>query len=82
MQITVRAQALSGTKADVVAIPLRKLEKSGKLPAPIAAFDRAHGGAIAAAVERGDFAGKANQAVVVHPTGKGAPARALLLGLG
>jgi len=83
MQVHVRTTPLAEVRADQVVIALRKLEKdSARLPRNIAAFDRAHGGIVREVVARGGFDGSAGQCVVVYPSGRSAPKRILLVGLG
>ena len=89
MQVSVRAQALSKARADLVVVLVTQLTaKSPKskapkrLPPAVAALDRACGGPIAALVASGDFEGKRGETALLYPTGKTAPGRLLLIGLG
>jgi leucyl aminopeptidase len=89
MQVSVRSTALSTAKADLVAIAITEMADRGgktkRLPPSVAAFDRAHGDAIRALVDCGDFSGKSGESALVYasPKGKtGAARRVLLLGIG
>ena len=85
MQVSVRTTALSIAKTDLIAIAIKELDGKQKRLAPaVAAFDRAHGGAIRALVDCGDFSGKNGESALLY-AGSGAKGRAkrvLLLGLG
>ncbi|HZF17583.1 MAG TPA: leucyl aminopeptidase [Steroidobacteraceae bacterium] len=54
----------------------------GTLSASARELDRLAGGRLAALVERGDFTGKPGDTLLVGDLGAGAPARAILVGLG
>ncbi|MEE3330897.1 MAG: leucyl aminopeptidase [Myxococcota bacterium] len=86
MQVSVRTTALSTTRAELIAIAIKELDgKQKRLSPAAAAFDRAHGNAIRAVVDCGDFSGKAGESALLYttPGGKSAKTRrVLLLGLG
>jgi leucyl aminopeptidase len=83
MKLTVESQDLARTSVDLLAIPLCSLQARGaKLPARVAAVDRALGGQIEAAVRSGDFKGRVSDQHVLYARGKTGPKRVLLLGVG
>lgn len=69
-----RAPAGHSTPLLALAVP------AGALPASLAAVDTALGGALARVYASGDFAGKKDEVVLLHPAGPAA--RVLLVGLG
>jgi leucyl aminopeptidase len=83
MLVTADSRSPLEAQADLLVVPLAALDaESPRLPARVAALDRALGGRIGAVVESGDFRGKAEQRVLLYP-GDALPAkRLLLLGLG
>lgn len=83
MQVTVRTRRAAEAPAELLALPLAQLEGSaGRLPARIAALDRATGGRIASVVAAGDFRGKRGESVLLHAPDGVAAKRLLLVGLG
>jgi leucyl aminopeptidase len=83
MHVTIESRSPVSVRADLLALPLAAESLAGgRLPARIAALDRAAGGRIGQALRAGDFEGKRGQTLLVHPA-EGLPARRLLLiGLG
>ena len=83
MDVTIETRSPIEASADVLALPLAALEPaSGRLPARVAAIDRAAGGRIAQAVRAGDFQGKRGETLLLHPAETLAAKRLLLIGLG
>ena len=83
MQVSVRAQTAAESRAELIAVLVTQITDKGKrLPAALAALDGRCGGAIAALVRSGDFAGRAGQTTLLYATAKGSPSRVLLVGLG
>ena len=82
MKITVDSRMPADASADLLAIALGPLVRGKRLPAPIAAVDRAFRGAITAALDAGDFAGKPGQSTLLYAAGKHKAKRILLLGVG
>jgi leucyl aminopeptidase len=82
MKITVDSRMPADASADLLAIPMGPLGRGKRLPPPIAAVDRACRGAISAALEAGDFAGKPAQSSLLYAAGKRKAKRILLLGTG
>jgi leucyl aminopeptidase len=83
MQVKVNAEDLARVDADVLALPLARLDpKRWRLPPRMAALDRALGGRIAAALATGDFRGKTGESLTLYPAGGAAARRLVLVGLG
>ena len=82
MKVTVEAQEPSRAGADLLAIALTTLASAARLPARVAAVDRALGGQIHDVVKSGDFRGRKGETLVLFGRGRGAPRRVLLAGLG
>jgi leucyl aminopeptidase len=83
MKITVDSRAPTDAAADLLAIPLPKRVPRERLPARVAAVDRASRGAISGALASGDFSGKPGETLLVYPLGGRLRAKRLLLvGLG
>ena len=82
MKLTVESHDLARTSVDVLALPVFTLSASAKLPARMAAVDRALGGQIEAVVRSGDFKGRTSDSQLLYGRGKAGPKRVLLLGLG
>ena len=83
MDVTIETRSAVESAVDVLALPLFELDPArGRLPARIAAIDRAAGGRIAQAVRAGDFKGKRGETLLVHPAETLAAKRLLLIGLG
>src|SRR5262245_13067923 len=82
MEVTIESGArLQPT--GLLALPVTALDPaSARLPARVAALDRAANGRIGQAVAAGDFRGKRGETLLLHP-GPGLPAkRLLMIGLG
>jgi len=83
MKVSVVARSAREVPADLLALPVFRLpDKRWKLPAAVAAVDRALEGALAAAVASGDFRGKRGQTHLAYTEGRIAAERVLLVGLG
>ncbi len=82
MKISVETQEASAARAELLAIPMSEATASRKSRRGLASFDRATGGALKAALDSGDFGGRAGETSLVYGTGRGAPGRVLLIGLG
>jgi leucyl aminopeptidase len=83
MKITVDSRKATEAPADLLALPLPKIDASKwRLPARIAAVDRALDGRISAVVASGDFRGTANESLLLYPGGEIRAKRVLLVGLG
>jgi len=83
MQITAEARNPAEVEADLLAVPLPQLPKGElRLPARVAALDRALGGRIAEVIESGDFRGRSGQSLCLYPDARIAVRRVLLVGLG
>jgi leucyl aminopeptidase len=82
MSVTVETKSPVECKVGLLALPLTKLEEGQRLPARIAAIDKASGGRIQQVIDAGDFKGAKGQAALVRPDGGLAATRILLLGLG
>ncbi len=77
------AKKLGSIAVDVLALPVPELpEKGWRLPAAVAALDKALGGTLTAAVAAGDFRGKRGQSHLAYGTGRVKAKRVLLVGLG
>jgi leucyl aminopeptidase len=78
LRLTARRADAHAVDADLLVVALAK---GAALPAPLAALDRALGGALGRTLERRDFRG--NRDEVMHLAGaQGTPRRILLVGLG
>ncbi len=83
MKVEVVSVAPHEIRADVLAIAVTSLDaERPRLPARVAAIDRALGGRLAAIVAAGDFRGERNDSAVAYPEGALAAKRVLLAGLG
>jgi leucyl aminopeptidase len=82
MLVTTDSRNPLQTETDLLAFPLASLEAGRRLPARVAALDRALDGRIQALVESGDFRGKRAQKALLYPEGALPARRLLLLGLG
>jgi len=83
MKVTVDARAPNAAQVDLLAVPIASDEvRRSRLAPRLAAIDRSIGGAIAAAVQSGDFTGKAGQQVLAYPDRRRKAKRVLLSGLG
>jgi leucyl aminopeptidase len=83
MKITVDARNPAETGADLLALPVARVEKrAAKLPAAIASADRATRGQVSAAIASGDFQGKPDQSLLLYPDRRLRAKRVLLLGVG
>jgi leucyl aminopeptidase len=83
MQITVDSRKAVEAVTDVLALFLPKVDASKwRLPARIAAVDRALDGRISAVVASGDFRGAAGESLLLYPGGEIRAKRALLVGMG
>jgi leucyl aminopeptidase len=83
MKITIDARSPAQAGADLLALPVARLERKGaRLPAALASADRAARGQIQAAVASGDFQGKPDQSLLVYPDRRLRAKRVLLLGTG
>ena len=82
MKISVESTEPGGVAAELLAVPLATLDTAARLPARIAAIDRAIGGQIHDVVRSGDFRGRKGEALLLFGKGRGAPRRVLLLGTG
>ena len=82
MKVTVDAQEPNRAGAELLAIALTTLGSAARLPARVAAVDRALGGQIHDVVKSGDFRGRKGETLVLFGRGRGAPRRVLLAGLG
>jgi leucyl aminopeptidase len=76
LQTSVVATAPAGLQTPLLAVAVLQ----GPLPASLSALDQSTGGALARLYASGDFAGKVDEAVILHPSGPAA--RLLMLGLG
>ena len=83
MQVSVDSRSPVDASADVLSLPLAAVDPSKpKLPARVAAVDRALGGRISAILSSGDFRGKRGESVFVYPDGEISARRVLLVGMG
>jgi len=83
MKVTVDSREPGASQLDLLAVPVATEEvRRGRLAARIAAIDRAAGGAIAAVVAAGDFAGKPGQQALAYPDRRRKMRRVLLIGVG
>jgi leucyl aminopeptidase len=82
MKLSVDSHDPARTAVDLLALPLPAMAAGARLPARVAAVDRALGGAIEAAVRSGDFRGRRSDTQLLYGRGKGGPKRVLLVGLG
>ena len=83
MQVTVDSRDPREAAAEVLALPLLKTDPSSpRLPARIAALDRALGGRIRAVIETGDFRGRSGESLMLYPDDAVSASRVLLIGLG
>ncbi|TMA35953.1 MAG: leucyl aminopeptidase [Deltaproteobacteria bacterium] len=83
MKVTVDARAPSAAVVDLLAVPIASDEvRRSRLAPRLAAIDRSLGGAIAAAVQSGDFKGKTGQQVLAYPDRRRKAKRVLLWGMG
>ena len=69
MSVTVETKTPIECKAGLLALPLTKLDEGQRLPARIAAIDKASGGLIQQVIDAGDFSGAKGQTVLVRPDG-------------
>ena len=70
MKLTVDSHDLARMQVDLLALPVPSLSSGARLPARVAAVDRALGGALAAAVRSGDFRGRRSDTQLVYGRGK------------
>ena len=83
MQVTIESRDPSEAATDLLALPIPALDAEKlRLPARVAALDRALGGRLSAVVEAGDFRGEAGESLTVYPDGDASAKRVLLIGLG
>lgn len=82
MKVSVESQDPTRVSAELLALPIAKLDTTSRLPARVAAVDRALGGQIREVVRGGDFTGRAGETLALFGHGRGAPRRVLLIGLG
>lgn len=82
MKINVESQEPGGVAAELLAVPLATLDTGARLPARVAAIDRAIGGQIRDVVRSGDFRGRKGESLLLFGKGRGASRRVLLLGTG
>ena len=82
MQVTVQTRKAAEVATELLAVPLAHLGEEGRLPAKVAALDRACEGRLSAVIEAGDFSGKRGEAVLISAPGEIPARRVLLLGLG
>ncbi len=83
MQVSVELLAPEKAAFDLLALPFFQFDpQRWRLPARLAAFDRALGGRLASVLATGDFRGKRGESLVVYPDGGSPVRRALLVGLG
>jgi leucyl aminopeptidase len=83
MKVTVDAREPGGATADLLALPLARIDKRARKLAPAAlAADRATRGQLRAAIASGDFEGKAGQSLLLYPDRRVRARRVLMLGLG
>jgi len=82
MKLGVESHDLARTSVDLLALPLFSQKAGARLPARLAAIDRALGGQIEALVRSGDFQGRSSDSHLLYARGKTGPRRVLLLGLG
>ncbi len=80
MNLTIRLEAVERLATEALALGI--LEGARRPTGAARAVDRATGGAIAAALDRGDFSGKKDQIAVLYPRGRGRAKRLILVGLG
>jgi leucyl aminopeptidase len=82
MQVTASTRNPLSAECELLAVPLAELgPERQRLPSRVAAIDRGLGGCISAALERGDFKGRARQSLLLYPQ-EGSVSRVLLLGMG
>jgi leucyl aminopeptidase len=80
MNVTIRREAIERLATEALALGIFE---GTRRPSGVArAVDRAAGGAIASALDRGDFSGKRDQVAVLYPRGRSRAKRILLVGLG
>jgi len=84
MKVTVDSRTPAEVAADLLAVPIGTPRRGAPRLSPrVAALDRANRGAISSALSAGDFTGKANETLLLYPSGGRARAKRLLLvGLG
>ena len=83
MQVSVETRAAEGLSADLLALPLARIQpESSRLPSRYAALDRALGGRISAVLGTGDFKGSQGDTLLIYGDEGHAVHRILLVGLG
>ena len=83
MKVTVTSRTPVEAAADLIAIPIASADgKRARLAPPLAALDRASGGAIHTALASGDIQGKAGETLLLYPGRSKKIKRILLLGIG
>src|SRR5262245_26868399 len=82
MKVLVESREPARAAVDLLALPLVAFERGARLPARLAAFDRALGGQLEAAGRRGDFRVRRTDGLMLCGRARGGPRRVLLLGLG
>ncbi|MEE8581823.1 MAG: leucyl aminopeptidase [Myxococcota bacterium] len=83
MKVSVDTQMPGEARAELLAVLLLQHDPAKwRLPARLRDLDRALGSPIAAALDSGDFRGRAGQSVLLYPGARAAVRRVLLLGLG
>jgi len=82
MKVLVETLEPARAAVDLLALPLVAFERGARRPARLAAFDRALGGQLEAAVRSGDFRGRKSDSLMLYGRARGGPRRILLLGLG
>jgi leucyl aminopeptidase len=80
MNVTIRGEAVERLATEALVLGI--FEGTRRLSGAARAVDRATGGALAACLDRGDFAGKKEQVAVVYPRGRARAKRVILVGLG
>jgi leucyl aminopeptidase len=83
MKVTVEVREPALVSADLLALLLARIEKRARrLPPAAVAADRATRGALRAAIESGDFAGKPDHSLLLYPDRRMRAKRLLVLGVG
>jgi leucyl aminopeptidase len=83
MKVTIDARSLAEAVADVLVLPLAKLDPASLRLAPrIAALDRALEGHLSTVLSSGDFRGRSGESMMLYPGAGIRAKRLLLVGLG
>jgi leucyl aminopeptidase len=82
MRIKVSAGLPREAKADVLAVPVFRINGKNELPSSLASLDKSTGGSLSLVISQGDFRGTQAESQIIYPAKPGNAKRILLLGLG